>query len=232
MPLQPLPRSHDLTAAFSRKAQCALCETNPLRLCAPPERFRTGLAGSDSDGRPTGRGSNPGSARSPGRPGTAGAQDSQSRTRRRVLLFSGWHAPHRQCQARSHMRVDVQAIGCDFYVFSGHKAFAPIGLGVIYGKSEVLDRMPPWQGGGNMIQDVIFEKTLYQPPPQRFEAGTEILLMPLAWAQPSIIWIASESQTSRATSTHCSPMRPNCCNAFPDCAPSARQKRRLAFSPS
>jgi cysteine desulfurase/selenocysteine lyase len=75
-------------------------------------------------------------------------------------------------QAVSHMRVNVQAIGCDFYVFSGHKVFAPTGIGVVYGKSEVLDTMPPWQGGGNMIQDVTFEKTIYQPPPQRFEAGT------------------------------------------------------------
>lgn len=75
-------------------------------------------------------------------------------------------------QAVSHMRVDVQAINCDFYVFSGHKVFAPTGIGVVYGKSDVLDNMPPWQGGGNMIQDVTFEKTLYQPPPQRFEAGT------------------------------------------------------------
>jgi len=75
-------------------------------------------------------------------------------------------------QAVSHMRVDVQSIDCDFYVFSGHKVFAPTGIGVVYGKSEVLDQMPPWQGGGNMIQDVTFEKTLYQPPPQRFEAGT------------------------------------------------------------
>jgi cysteine desulfurase/selenocysteine lyase len=75
-------------------------------------------------------------------------------------------------QAVSHMRVDVQAINCDFYVFSGHKVFAPTGIGVVYAKSEVLDNMPPWQGGGNMIQDVTFEKTLYQAPPQRFEAGT------------------------------------------------------------
>ena len=75
-------------------------------------------------------------------------------------------------QAVSHLRVDVEAINCDFYVFSGHKVFAPTGIGVVYGKSEVLDNMPPWQGGGNMIQDVTFEKTLYQPPPQRFEAGT------------------------------------------------------------
>jgi cysteine desulfurase/selenocysteine lyase len=75
-------------------------------------------------------------------------------------------------QAVSHMRVDVQALDCDFYVFSGHKVFAPTGIGVVYGKSEVLDNTPPWQGGGNMIQDVTFEKTLYQLPPQRFEAGT------------------------------------------------------------
>ena len=75
-------------------------------------------------------------------------------------------------QAVSHLRVDVQAINCDFYVYSGHKVFAPTGIGVVYGKTEVLENMPPWQGGGNMIQDVTFEKTLYQPPPQRFEAGT------------------------------------------------------------
>lgn len=75
-------------------------------------------------------------------------------------------------QAVSHMRIDVQALNCDFYVFSGHKVFAPTGIGVVYGKSEVLDQMPPWQGGGNMIQDVTFEKTVYQLPPQRFEAGT------------------------------------------------------------
>jgi cysteine desulfurase / selenocysteine lyase len=75
-------------------------------------------------------------------------------------------------QSVSHMRVDVQALDCDFFVFSGHKVFAPTGIGVVYGKPEVLENMPPWQGGGNMIQDVTFEKTLYQEPPQRFEAGT------------------------------------------------------------
>jgi cysteine desulfurase/selenocysteine lyase len=75
-------------------------------------------------------------------------------------------------QSVSHMPVDVQAIDCDFFVFSGHKIFAPTGIGVVYGKSAVLAHMPPWQGGGNMIADVTFEKTLYQPPPGRFEAGT------------------------------------------------------------
>jgi cysteine desulfurase / selenocysteine lyase len=75
-------------------------------------------------------------------------------------------------QAVSHMRVDVQSIDCDFYVFSGHKVFAPTGIGVLYGKPEALADSPPWQGGGNMIVDVTFEKTIYQPPPSRFEAGT------------------------------------------------------------
>jgi cysteine desulfurase/selenocysteine lyase len=75
-------------------------------------------------------------------------------------------------QAVSHMRVDVQALNCDFYVFSGHKVFGPTGIGVVYGKLDVLENTPPWQGGGNMIVDVTFEKTTYQPAPARFEAGT------------------------------------------------------------
>lgn len=75
-------------------------------------------------------------------------------------------------QAVSHMPVDVQAIGCDFYVFSGHKVFAPTGIGAVFGRSDVWENTPPWQGGGNMIADVTFERTVYQPPPFRFEAGT------------------------------------------------------------
>jgi cysteine desulfurase / selenocysteine lyase len=75
-------------------------------------------------------------------------------------------------QAVSHMRVDMQALDCDFYVFSGHKVFAPTGIGAVYGKLGVLENMPPWQGGGNMIADVTFEKTVYQDSPARFEAGT------------------------------------------------------------
>ena len=75
-------------------------------------------------------------------------------------------------QAVSHIPTDVQTFDCDFYVFSGHKMFAPTGIGVVYGKSNALEDSPPWQGGGNMIQDVTFEKTTYQPPPGRFEAGT------------------------------------------------------------
>jgi cysteine desulfurase/selenocysteine lyase len=75
-------------------------------------------------------------------------------------------------QAVSHIPVDVQVLDCDFYVFSGHKVFAPTGIGVVFGKQEVLQQTPPWQGGGNMIADVTFEKTIYQAPPGRFEAGT------------------------------------------------------------
>jgi cysteine desulfurase/selenocysteine lyase len=75
-------------------------------------------------------------------------------------------------QSVSHMRIDVQDIGADFFVFSGHKLFGPTGIGVLWGKREVLEDMPPWQGGGNMIADVTFEKTVYQPIPNKFEAGT------------------------------------------------------------
>ena len=75
-------------------------------------------------------------------------------------------------QAVSHMPVDVQALDCDFYVFSGHKVFGPTGIGAVYGKLDVLETTPPWQGGGNMIADVTFEKTAYQGAPARFEAGT------------------------------------------------------------
>jgi cysteine desulfurase/selenocysteine lyase len=75
-------------------------------------------------------------------------------------------------QAVAHMPVDVQALDADFYVFSGHKIFAPTGIGALYGKSDVLEEMPPWQGGGNMISDVTLERTIYQGPPAKFEAGT------------------------------------------------------------
>jgi cysteine desulfurase/selenocysteine lyase len=75
-------------------------------------------------------------------------------------------------QAVSHLRVDVRALDADFYVFSGHKVFAPTGIGVLYGKKALLDSMPPWQGGGNMIKDVSFERTEYHAAPGRFEAGT------------------------------------------------------------
>jgi len=75
-------------------------------------------------------------------------------------------------QAAPHVPVDVQDLDCDFYVFSGHKLYGPTGIGILYGRSELLQQMPPYQGGGDMIRSVTFEKTSYAPPPGRFEAGT------------------------------------------------------------
>ena len=75
-------------------------------------------------------------------------------------------------QAVSHMPVDVQELGCDFYAFSGHKMFGPTGVGVLYGREQLLERMPPWQGGGEMILAVTFAKTTYNGLPNKFEAGT------------------------------------------------------------
>jgi cysteine desulfurase / selenocysteine lyase len=75
-------------------------------------------------------------------------------------------------QSVSHMRTDVQNLDADFFVFSGHKVFGPTGIGVLYGRADVLKDMPAWQGGGNMIQDVTFDKTVYHEAPAKFEAGT------------------------------------------------------------
>ncbi len=75
-------------------------------------------------------------------------------------------------QSISHMAVDVQDLGADFYAFSSHKMFGPTGVGILYGRYELLEKMPPFQGGGDMIRQVTFEKTTFQDPPHRFEAGT------------------------------------------------------------
>jgi cysteine desulfurase/selenocysteine lyase len=75
-------------------------------------------------------------------------------------------------QAISHTKVDVQDLDCDFYCFSGHKMYAPMGVGVMYGKKDILEKLPPYQGGGEMIKSVSFEKTTFAAPPARFEAGT------------------------------------------------------------
>jgi len=76
------------------------------------------------------------------------------------------------CQAVPRMKVDVAELDCDFYVFSGHKLYGPTGIGVLWARGDILDVMPPWQGGGAMIDKVTFERTTYAPPPARFEAGT------------------------------------------------------------
>lgn len=75
-------------------------------------------------------------------------------------------------QAVAHQKIDVQALDCDFYTFSGHKLFAPTGIGVLYGKQELLAAMPPYQGGGSMITEVTLEKSYYREPPYKYEAGT------------------------------------------------------------
>jgi len=75
-------------------------------------------------------------------------------------------------QSVPHLKVDVQALGCDFYAFSGHKMYGPTGIGVLYGRSELLEQMPPYQGGGDMILSVSFDKTVYNKLPYKFEAGT------------------------------------------------------------
>ena len=82
-----------------------------------------------------------------------------------LLLLDG-------CQAAPRMRIDVQALDCDFYVFSGHKIYGPTGIGALWARGELLDAMPPWQGGGAMIDQVTFERTTFAPAPARFEAGT------------------------------------------------------------
>ena len=75
-------------------------------------------------------------------------------------------------QAIPHLRVDVQELDCDFYAFSGHKVYGPTGIGVLYGKAALLEAMPPYQGGGDMISSVSFAKTTYNVLPYKFEAGT------------------------------------------------------------
>ncbi|MEM8725246.1 MAG: aminotransferase class V-fold PLP-dependent enzyme, partial [Pseudomonadota bacterium] len=86
------------------------------------------------------------------------------------------------CQSAPHMLVDVAALGCDFYVFSAHKLYGPTGIGALWARGEILDSMPPWEGGGAMIDRVTFEKTTYAPAPQRFEAGTPAIAEAIAFA--------------------------------------------------
>jgi len=92
----------------------------------------------------------------------------RARARGVVTLVDG-------AQSAPHLPVDVQALGCDFFAFSGHKAFGPTGVGVLYGRAALLERMPPWQGGGDMIETVTLEGSTFARPPARFEAGTPMI---------------------------------------------------------
>jgi cysteine desulfurase/selenocysteine lyase len=78
-------------------------------------------------------------------------------------------------QSVPHFRVNVQSLDADFFAFSGHKMFGPTGIGVLFGKSELLEQLPPWQGGGSMIERVTFDETIYKELPYKFEAGTPII---------------------------------------------------------
>ncbi|MFA9200855.1 MAG: aminotransferase class V-fold PLP-dependent enzyme [Cypionkella sp.] len=86
------------------------------------------------------------------------------------------------CQAVPRLAVDVAALDCDFYAFSAHKLYGPTGIGALWGRAELLGAMPPWQGGGSMIDRVSFARTTYAPPPQRFEAGTPAIVEALGFA--------------------------------------------------
>ena len=98
-------------------------------------------------------------------PSRSGQSTAAGGTARAVVLVDG-------AQAVPRLPVDVGALGCDFYAFSGHKMYGPTGVGVLWGKADLLEAMPPWQGGGDMISSVTFEKTFWNVLPYKFEAGT------------------------------------------------------------
>ncbi|QSR16879.1 aminotransferase class V-fold PLP-dependent enzyme [Novosphingobium sp. KA1] len=95
------------------------------------------------------------------------------------------------CQAAPRIALDVAAMQCDFYVFSAHKLYGPTGIGALWARKDLLDAMPPWQGGGSMIDRVTFGKTTYAPAPQRFEAGTPMIVEALGLAA-AIDWLTAQ----------------------------------------
>ena len=119
-------------------------------------------------------------------------------------------------QAAPHLAVDVQALDCDFYAFSGHKVYGPSGIGVLYGKAELLEAMPPYQGGGEMISSVTFEKTIYKGLPDKFEAGTPNIAGAVGLG--AAIDYLERRRPGRGrprTSRSCSPTPPSSCRAIP-----------------
>ena len=102
-------------------------------------------------------------------------------------------------QSAPHLAVDVQALDADFYVLSGHKVYGPTGIGVLYGKSEILEATPPWQGGGDMIMSVTFEKTTYAPPPAKYDHGP---LMNAAFPTPIISYVSPAKLIAECQGKH------------------------------
>lgn len=111
-----------------------------------------------------------------------------------AVLFDG-------AQAAPHVRLDVQALGCDFYAFSGHKMLGPTGVGVLYGKTSWLEQMPPYQGGGDMIDTVTEHRTTYAPLPSKFEAGTPDIAAVVAFA-PAIAYLEALGMDAIAAHEH------------------------------
>lgn len=103
-------------------------------------------------------------------------------------------------QSTPHFKVDMQELDCRFFTFSGHKIYGPTGIGVLYGKEDWLDRLPPYQGGGEMIESVTFEKTVFERLPFKFEAGTPDYVVPMGWQKHSNTSPPSAWTTSPSTS--------------------------------
>ncbi|MGH9488237.1 MAG: cysteine desulfurase [Terriglobales bacterium] len=104
-------------------------------------------------------------------------------------------------QAVPHLPVDVRALGCDFYAISGHKVFGPTGIGVLYGTTEWLERLPPWQGGGDMIRSVTFEETTYNEIPYKFEAGTPNIAGAIGLGA-ALAWLQAQDRAAIALHEH------------------------------
>ncbi len=132
-------------------------------------------------------------------------------------------------QAAPHLVIDVQELDCDFYVLSSHKMFGPTGTGVLYGRKQLLEAMPPYQGGGDMISSVTFEKTLYNQVPYKFEAGTPNIAGVAGFGAAIDYLIDDRSRRPRSrTKTRSSTTRPRRSARFPARASSARRATRPA----
>ena len=112
-------------------------------------------------------------------------------------------------QSAPHLPVDVQALGCDFFAFSGHKMFGPTGIGVLYGRAALLEAMPPWQGGGDMIETVTIERSTWAPPPARFEAGTPPIARGHRAGRGARVRRGGRARRDRRLRRSCSPTPPS-----------------------